>query len=73
MKNSKLLAEEAFEKIIYLKHPNIQAALVAMKPETGEVTALVGGRIIKSRHLTGQLRPCVSRGQPSNHCFIMQL
>ena len=37
------LAEEAFAKTIE-KSSNIQAALVAMKPETGEVTALVGGR-----------------------------
>ncbi|AZV45469.1 transglycosylase domain-containing protein [Peribacillus asahii] len=37
------LAEEAFEKII-TKSSNIQGALVAMKPKTGEVTALVGGR-----------------------------
>ena len=38
-----VLAEEAFAKTIE-KSSNIQAALVAMKPETGEVTALVGGR-----------------------------
>lgn len=37
------LAEEAFAKIIE-KSSNIQSALVAMKPGTGEVTALVGGR-----------------------------
>lgn len=37
------LAEDAFAKIIE-KSSGIQAALVAMKPGTGEVTALVGGR-----------------------------
>ena len=37
------LAEEAFAKTIE-KSSDIQAALVAMKPGTGEVTALVGGR-----------------------------
>ena len=37
------LAEDAFAKIIE-KSSDIQAALVAMKPGTGEVTALVGGR-----------------------------
>lgn len=37
------LAEEAFAKTIE-KSSDIQGALVAMKPDTGEVTALVGGR-----------------------------
>ena len=37
------LAEDAFAKIIE-KSSDIQAALVAMKPGTGEVAALVGGR-----------------------------
>lgn len=37
------LAEESFEKMIE-PGSSIQAALVAMKPGTGEVTALVGGR-----------------------------
>lgn len=37
------LAEDAFAKTIE-KSSDIQAALVAMKPGTGEVTALVGGR-----------------------------